>query len=49
MAFDPAAVAVDAGTTVTWEWTGRGGEQDVVAVGVRRREHAPADEETSRA
>ncbi|POG53766.1 halocyanin domain-containing protein [Haloferax marisrubri] len=32
MAFDPAAIAVDAGTTVTWEWTGRGGEHDVVAV-----------------
>lgn len=32
MAFDPAAVAVDAGTTVTWQWTGRGGEHDVVAV-----------------
>ncbi|WP_459193148.1 halocyanin domain-containing protein [Halosimplex sp. J119] len=32
MAFDPAAIAVDAGTAVVWEWTGRGGEHDVVAV-----------------
>ncbi len=30
-AFDPAAVRVDAGTTVTWEWTGRGGQHNVVA------------------
>jgi len=32
MAFDPAAIAVSPGTTVTWEWTGRGGDHDVVAV-----------------
>ena len=31
LAFDPAAVRVDAGTTVTWEWTGRGGRHNVVA------------------
>ena len=28
--FDPTAVAVSPGTTVTWEWTGRGGAHDVV-------------------
>jgi halocyanin-like protein len=28
-AFDPAAVHVDPGTTVTWEWTGEGGEHNV--------------------
>ena len=31
LAFDPAAVRVDAGTTVAWEWTGRGGRHNVVA------------------
>ena len=30
-AFDPAAVRVDAGATVTWEWTGRGGRHNVVS------------------
>jgi len=30
-AFDPALVAVDVGTTVRWEWTGRGGAHNVVA------------------
>lgn len=29
--FDPVAVRVDAGTTVTWEWTGEGQQHDVVA------------------
>lgn len=29
-AFDPAAIAVDAGTTVVWEWTGNGGMHNVV-------------------
>lgn len=29
--FEPAAVAVAPGTTVTWEWTGRGGAHNVVA------------------
>ena len=29
-AFEPAAIAVDPGTTVTWEWTGQGGDHDVV-------------------
>ena len=31
LAFDPAAVRVDAGTTVAWEWTGRGGRHNVVS------------------
>ena len=31
LAFDPAAVRVDAGATVTWEWTGRGGRHNVVS------------------
>lgn len=28
--FGPTAVAVSPGTTVTWEWTGKGGAHDVV-------------------
>ncbi|MFH5799487.1 halocyanin domain-containing protein [Haladaptatus sp. CMAA 1911] len=32
MASDPAAIRINAGTTVVWKWTGRGGEHDVVAV-----------------
>lgn len=31
--FDPAAVRVDPGTTVRWEWTGNGGAHNVVAEG----------------
>jgi halocyanin-like protein len=31
LAFSPAAVQVDPGTTVVWEWTGDGGSHDVVA------------------
>ena len=30
-AFDPPAVTVDPGTTVRWEWTGKGGVHNVVA------------------
>lgn len=30
-AFGPAAVRVDPGTTVVWEWTGKGGAHNVVA------------------
>ena len=30
-AFDPPAVQVDTGTTVIWEWTGQGGQHNVVA------------------
>jgi halocyanin-like protein len=29
LAFDPAAVVVDAGTEITWEWTGNGGGHNV--------------------
>jgi halocyanin-like protein len=29
-AYEPAAVRVDPGTTVTWEWTGEGGQHNVV-------------------
>jgi halocyanin-like protein len=29
--FDPAAILVDPGTTVVWEWTGEGGAHNVVA------------------
>ena len=29
-AFDPPAIHVDSGTTVTWEWTGKGGSHNVV-------------------
>ena len=31
LAFDPAAVRVDPGTTVVWEWTGEGGQHNVAA------------------
>lgn len=30
LAFAPAAIIVDSGTTVTWEWTGNGGRHNVV-------------------
>ena len=29
--FDPAAILIDPGTTVVWEWTGEGGGHNVVA------------------
>ena len=31
-AFDPAAVRISSGTTVTWEWTGEGGAHNVASV-----------------
>lgn len=31
LAFDHPAVLVDAGTTITWEWTGEGGAHNVVS------------------
>ena len=31
LAFDPAAAWVDTGTTVIWEWTGNGGNHNVVS------------------
>jgi len=33
LAFDPPAIRVDSGTTVTWEWTGEGGQHNVVNEG----------------
>jgi len=30
LAFSPSAIRVDPGTTVTWEWTGEGGQHNVV-------------------
>jgi halocyanin-like protein len=30
-AFSPAAIEIDAGTTVVWEWTGKGASHNVVA------------------
>ena len=32
LAFSPAGIWVDPGTTVTWEWTGEGGEHNVETV-----------------
>ena len=32
LAFDPAGIRIDAGTTVVWEWTGRGGAHDVASL-----------------
>lgn len=32
LAYDPPAVRVSPGTTVHWEWTGRGGQHDVVVL-----------------
>ncbi len=29
--FDPAAILIDPGTTVVWEWTGEGGQHNVAA------------------
>ncbi len=33
--YSPAAIRVDEGTTVVWEWTGEGGPHDVVATDER--------------
>lgn len=33
LAFDPPAVLVDSGTTITWEWTGEGGAHNVQSTG----------------
>ena len=32
LAFDPAAVRIDSGTTVLWEWSGQGGIHNVASV-----------------
>ncbi|KTG07779.1 hypothetical protein AUR64_02775 [Haloprofundus marisrubri] len=41
--FDPAAVAVSPGTTITWEWSGEGGGHDVVELDGRFSSGALAD------
>ncbi|MGM0604694.1 MAG: halocyanin domain-containing protein [Halobacteriota archaeon] len=33
LAFEPAGIWIDPGTTVVWEWTGEGGEHNVVTRG----------------
>lgn len=33
LAFDPAAIRIDTGTTVVWEWTGVGGQHNVQPTG----------------
>lgn len=33
LAFEPPAIRISPGTTVTWEWTGQGGLHNVVAEG----------------
>jgi halocyanin-like protein len=32
LAFDPAAIRIDSGTTVLWEWSGQGGIHNVASV-----------------
>ncbi|MEF8785368.1 MAG: halocyanin domain-containing protein [Haloarculaceae archaeon] len=45
-AFDPPAVWVEPGTTVTWEWTGNGGSHNVVANDGSFRSGDPTDSGT---
>lgn len=42
-AFNPAALLVDPGTTITWEWTGEGGGHNVI----HEPEEDPARDETT--
>ncbi|QSG06604.1 Plastocyanin [Halapricum desulfuricans] len=44
-AFDPAAVWVDPGTTIVWEWTGAGGDHNVVGESVEFTSGDPVGEE----
>ncbi|WP_253736996.1 halocyanin domain-containing protein [Halohasta salina] len=44
LAFDPAAVRVDAGTTIVWEWTGEGGDHNVVAADESDFDVSPQEE-----
>jgi halocyanin-like protein len=44
-AFNPAAVWVDPGTTIVWEWTGEGGQHNVVGNNVDFTSGDPIDEE----
>ena len=43
--FGPAAILIDPGTTVVWEWTGRGGGHNVVANGGAFDSGEPVSEE----
>ncbi|MFB6185088.1 MAG: halocyanin domain-containing protein [Haloarculaceae archaeon] len=43
-AFDPPAVRVSPGTTVTWQWSGKGGTHNVVATDGTFDSGAPAGE-----
>jgi halocyanin-like protein len=43
--FEPAAIMVDPGTTVVWEWTGEGGAHDVVSQEGEELESELVDEE----
>jgi len=43
-AFEPPAIHVDPGTTVTWEWTGEGASHNVVAENGSFRSGDPASE-----
>ncbi|MFB6189005.1 MAG: halocyanin domain-containing protein [Halapricum sp.] len=44
-AFDPPAVWVDPGTKVTWEWTGKGGDHNVVGDNVDFTSGSPTGEQ----
>lgn len=46
--FTPAAVAISPHTTVTWEWTGRGGAHNVVATHGTFNSGEPVDEAGTR-
>ncbi len=41
LAFDPPAVHIDPETTIRWEWTGRGGSHNVVAIDGTFKSGAP--------
>ncbi|WP_340098734.1 halocyanin domain-containing protein [Salinibaculum salinum] len=45
-AFDPPAIWIESGTTVTWEWTGNGGSHNVVANDDSFRSGDPTDSGT---
>jgi halocyanin-like protein len=41
--FDPAAIRIDSGTTVVWEWTGEGGAHNVASVDASASEFNSGD------
>ena len=43
-AFDPPTIAIDPGTTVVWEWTGRGGSHNVASNDEYFYSGSPVDE-----